>query len=240
MTKIAFATIGESPRDDVVPFLREQLSADVEIIEDGVLNHLDPSERSSLDAGDDSPHMVTRDRSGDAYRLNYQRTLPKMQSVVDGLVGQGADLVVILCGADWSPVRATVPVINPGRLFPNLVQALGSNLRLGVIKPDERQISRTQKQYRELGLNPVVTAASPYRPERLELAVQAAEELKAQEVDLVWLTCVGMGEDMREAVRSVLPKPTILARSILARVIDELLTGHRRAPEMAVAASRPG
>ncbi|MEX2534486.1 MAG: AroM family protein [Trueperaceae bacterium] len=223
--RLAFATIGEAPRDDLVPFLREQLPPQIEIFEDGVLNHLSPEERLALDAGDDTLHMVTRDREGNAYRLSYQRTLPQMQSVVDGLVERGADLVVILCGADWTPVKAKVPVVNPGRLFPNVIGALGGNLKLGVIKPDAGQIPHTEKQYRdELGLDPVVVAASPYTSDRLELAEQAARQLADAGVDMVWMTCVGMGEEMRSAVRRVLPVPTVLARSLLAKVIDELLT----------------
>jgi len=146
-----------------------------------------------------------------------------MQRVVDGLVDRGADLVVIICGADWSPIRAGVPVVNPGRLFPNLVQALGTGLRLGVIKPDKGQIPHTITHYTSLGLDPVVTAASPYAANRLDRARQAAEALRAESVDLIWMTCVGMDEEMREAVHDVLPRPTILARSILARVIDELI-----------------
>ncbi|HEX7002962.1 MAG TPA: AroM family protein [Trueperaceae bacterium] len=227
--KLAFATIGEAPRDDLVPFLREQIPPDIEVLEDGVLNHLSQEERLQLDVGDDSLHMVTRDRDGNSYRLNYQRTLPQMQRVVDGLVDKGADLVVILCGADWTPVKARVPIVNPGRLFPNLIQALGSNVKLGIIKPDSGQIPHTERQYRdELGLDSAVVAASPYVPERLDLARQAARELSTQGVELVWMTCVGMGEEMRSAVRSVLPVPTILARSILAKVINELLTDKAR------------
>jgi protein AroM len=234
--KLAFATIGEAPRDDLVPYLRSQLPPETEVIENGVLNELATNDRKALDAGDDSLHMVTRDRDGNSYRLSYERTLPHMQRVVDGLTEQGAELVVILCGADWTPIRSKVPVVNPGRLFPNLIQALGSNLKLGVVKPDAGQIPHTEKHYRSLGLDPVVTAASPYRADRIELAVRAAEELKSHGADLVWLTCVGMDEEFRNAVRSVLPKPTILARSILARVIDELLTDRKPAAQQGVKA----
>ena len=221
--KLAFATIGEAPRDDLVPYLREQLDPSIEITEDGVLNHLGEDDRLALDAQDDSLHMVTRARDGSAYRLSYQRTLPHMQRVVDGLTEKGADLVVILCGADWSPVTASVPVVNPGRLFPNLIQALGQNLRLGVIKPDAKQIPYTERQFEELGIDVMVTAASPYVPERLDLARDAATYLAEEGVDMVWMTCVGMPESMRSAVQDVLPKPIILARSILARVIGEML-----------------
>lgn len=221
--KLAFATIGEAPRDDLVPYLRSKLPASLEIEEDGVLNHLDEAQRQALNADDDSLHMVTRARDGRAYKLAYERTLPEMQKVVDGLVARGADLVVILCGADWSPVTASVPVVNPGKLFPNLVQALGTGLKLGVIKPDEGQIPHTIQHYTSIGLDPVVTAASPYEPDRLDRARRAAELLRDQGAELIWMTCVGMDEDMRDAVHEVLPRPTILARSVLARIIAELV-----------------
>ncbi len=221
--KLAFATIGEAPRDDVVPYLRERLGPSLEIVEDGVLNHLSESDRRTLDTQDGSLHMITRDREGRAYRVNYEHTIPHMQRVVDGLVDQGADLVVILCGADWSAVRADAPIVNPGRVFPNLVQALSQNLRLGVIKPDEKQIPHTEKKWADLGIDAVVTAASPYVPERLDLAREAARKLADAEVDLVWMTCIGMPESMREAVNEVLPKPTLLARSVIASVTGELI-----------------
>lgn len=221
--KLAFATIGEAPRDDLVPYLRSKLPPDIEVEEDGVLNHLDEAQRQALNADDDSLHMVTRARDGRAYKLAYDRTVPEMQKVVDGLVARGADLVVILCGADWSPVTASVPVVNPGKLFPNLVQALGTGLKLGVIKPDEGQIPHTIQHYTSIGLDPIVTAASPYEADRLDRARRAAELLRDQGAELIWMTCVGMDEDMRDAVHEVLPRPTILARSVLARIIAELV-----------------
>ena len=238
--KLAFATIGEAPRDDLVPYLRSKLPPELEVEEDGVLNHLDAAGRRELDAHDDTLHMVTRDGEGNAYRLNYQRTLPHMQYVVDGLVDRGADLVVILCGADWSPVKAPVPVVNPGVLFPNLVQALGKGLKLGVIKPDEGQIPHTQKHYVSIGLDPVVTAASPYGSDRLELARRAAETLRKEGAEMLWMTCVGMDEDMRDAVHEILPVPTILARSVLARAIAELVGDLPSTGRRADASARKG
>jgi hypothetical protein len=37
------------------------------------------------------------------------------------------------------------------------------------------------------------------------------------------MTCVGMGEEMRAAVRQELGVPVVLARSLLARLIAELV-----------------
>jgi len=224
MTTIGFATIGQTPRDDLVPYLLERLPQDVRAIQGGVLDGLNGEEIAALDRGDEGLHMVTKLRDGGSARLAYSEALPRMQRVVDELVEGGAELIVIVCGADWSAIRAPVPVVNPGRLFPGIVRALAGSSRLGVIRPDAGQVEGTLRQYRdEFGLDVAVTHAFPYDDKALDAARRAAGELAAQEADLVWMTCVGMGEEMRQAVREVQGKPVILARSILARVIAELV-----------------
>jgi len=223
MPTIGFATIGQTPRDDLVPYLVEHLARPVDVLQGGVLDDLEPAEMAALDRGGEGLHMVTRLRDGRSARLAYDLAVPRMQRVVDGLVEQGADLVVILCGADWSAVRAKVPVVNPGKLFPNVIQALAAGSRLGVVKPSAGQIEHTVRQYEGLGLDVAVTSAFPYDAGANEAARTAARELRAQGAEMVWMTCVGMGEEMREVVRSELDVPIVLARSLLARTIDELI-----------------
>ena len=224
MTTIGFATIGQTPREDLVPYLVERLTKDVHVLEGGILDGLTKSEMAELDDGTEGLHMVTRLKDGGSARLSYAKAVPRMQKVVDELVADGAKLVVVLCGADWSAVKAPVPLVNPGKLFPNLVQALAGGSKLGIIKPSAGQVEHTVSQYRDrLGLDVVVTSAFPYDECARQAAHRAALELKAEDVDMVWMTCVGMDEGMREVVQDELQKPTILARSILARVIDELV-----------------
>ena len=61
----------------------------------------------------------------------------------------------------------------------------------------------------------IVTSASPYTGEqRLDDVRRAAERLASARVDLVWMTCVGMDEAMREVVCEVTGRPVVLARSM--------------------------
>lgn len=223
MPTIGFATIGQTPRDDLVPYLVGQLARGVDVLQGGVLDDLTPSEMAVLDRGDQGLHMVTRLRDGGSARLSFGLAVPRMQRVVDDLVANGADMVVILCGADWSQVRAKVPVVNPGKLFPNVIQALAAGSRLGVVKPSAGQVEHAIRQYQSLGLDVAVTSAFPYDAGAIDAARDAARELRDRNAEMVWMTCVGMGEEMREAVRGELDVPIVLARSLLARVIDELV-----------------
>ena len=223
MTTIGFATIGQSPRDDLVPYLVDRLGTPVRVLERGVMDGMDAGQLAALDRGDDGLHMVTKLRDGGSARIAYELAVPRMQAEVDALLEDGADLVVILCGADWSALTATVPIVNPGKLFPNVVQALAAGSKLGVVKPAAHQIAPTEAQYKGLGLDAVVTSAFPYDEAADDAARTAGRQLSEAGAELVWMTCVGMNESMRDALRESLDVPVILARSLLARVMGELV-----------------
>ncbi|HUZ01800.1 MAG TPA: AroM family protein, partial [Thermomicrobiaceae bacterium] len=162
MTTIGFATIAESPRDDVVPYMRDYLPEGIGIVERGCLDGRGPAEIAALGPEPGEVGIVARLKSGGSTLLSHRKLLPLMQRQVDALtVEEGADLVVILCGADWSDVRSERLVVNPGRLFPATISALAYGRKLGVIKPSAGQIERERERYAALGIEAVVTAAEP-------------------------------------------------------------------------------
>lgn len=224
MTTIGFATIGQTPRSDLVPYLVERLGRPVKVIEKGVMDDLSGAEIASLDRGDEGLHMVTKLRDGGSARISYELAVPRMQQKVNDLVDEGADLVVILCGADWSALSAPVPIVNPGKLFPNVIEALSAGSRLGVVKPAAHQVATTENQFQKLGVDAVVTSAFPYDDAADDAARTAGKLLAAGGANMVWMTCVGMNESMRTALRQELDVPIVLARSLLARVISELIS----------------
>lgn len=222
---IGMATIAQSPRDDVVPAMRRYLPDDIRIPERGCLDGLTREEIAALGPADGEVGIVARLKDGGSTLLSHRKILPRMQRCVDELIGdESADLVVILCGADWSEIKAERLVVNPGRLFPGVIGALGHGRRLGIIKPSLGQVAPEKARYQAMGIDAVVTAASPYAgEERLALARQAAEELRAADCDLVWMTCIGMDAAMRDVVAEVTGKPVVLAHALLARVVSELV-----------------
>ncbi len=231
MPTIGFATIAEAPRDDVIPAMRDILPADVRIVERGNLNGLTREEIGALAPEPGEVGIVARLRSGSETLLSHQKILPRMQRLVDELVEEeGADLVVILCGADWSAIRSPKLIVNPGKVFPAVIAALAHGRALGIIKPSAGQVAQETNRYRQLGIAATVTSASPYVGEaRLDLARQAAEQIRDAGCDLVWMTCIGMDDEMREIVAAVTGKPVILARSLLARIVGELVTSRQPA-----------
>ena len=231
MHVIGFATIAESPRDDVVPTMRAYLPVDTRVAERGCLDGLSREEIALLSPNAGEIGIVARLKAGGSTLLSHAKILPRMQRCVDELIhDEGADAVVILCGADWSAIRADRLVVNPGRLFPAVVGSLAHGRRLGIVKPSPGQVEAERARYRAMGIDAVVTAASPYAgEERLALAASAAQELRGAGCDLIWMTCIGMDTAMRDVVAEVSGKPVILAQALLARVVAELVPSRQAA-----------
>lgn len=224
MQTLAMITVGHSPRNDLVPHMAAVFSRKVDIWQGGVLDGLGGEAIADLWPDPGEVGIVARLRDGSNTMLSHRKILPRVQALVDDAVARGASPIVILCGADWSALRSPTLIVNPGRVFPAIVSALASGWRLGVIKPSAGQIEQARRQFADRGIEAAVTAASPYTGvQRLHDARIAAEHLHRAAVDLVWMSCVGMDEAMRAVVRDVTGKPVILARTLLARVIDELL-----------------
>jgi len=228
MATIGMVTVGQAPRDDLVPAMEAMFSRPARVLQAGALDGLGADEIRRLGPGPGETGIAARLLDGSETLLSHAKIFPRVQQCVDRLRADGAEFLVILCGADWSAIRSDVLVVNPGRVFPAIVSALATGRRLGVIKPSGGQIEAATRQFAERGVEAVVTAASPYTGEqRLEDVRRAAERLKAAGVSLVWMTCVGMDEPMRDVVSAVVGVPVLLARSVLARVIDELLAAGR-------------
>ncbi len=226
MECIGMITVGQSPRDDLVPFMTPLFGQPVRVLQGGGLDGLSSAEIAGFGPAPGEVGIVARLRDGSNTLLSHAKILPRVQAVVDRLQDEGAELLVIMCGADWSAIRSKVLVVNPGKVFPAIVSALAGNRKLGVIKPSPGQLEQAKRQFADRGVQAHVTAASPYTgAERLVDVRRAAEELVQAEVDLVWMSCVGMDEAMRDVVCEVTRKPVILARTILARVISELIAG---------------
>lgn len=228
MQSIAMITVGQAPRDDLVPHMEAVFSRQVDIWQAGVLDGLSGEAMAELWPDPGEVGIVARLLDGSNTLLSHRKILPRVQALVDQAVARRASPIVILCGADWSALRSPTLIVNPGKVFPAIVSALASGWRLGVIKPSAGQIEQARRQFADRGIDAVVTAASPYTGEQRLRDVQvAAEQLRDAGVDLVWMSCVGMDEAMRSIVCEVTGKPVILARTILARVIDEFLAAER-------------
>jgi len=225
VSTIGFAGIGQTPDDDVVSAICAFLPDRLSVVEAGCLDGMSRSEIDALGPGAREVGIATDLKDGTSILLSHKKILPQMQACVDALSNEHyADIIVILCGADWSSITSPTLLVNPGRVFPSVISALSYGRKLGVMKPSPGQIQKEYARYKDLGIDVHVTAASPFSGSaRFDLAQHAATEIRDANCDLVWMTCVAMDREMKEIVANVTGKPVILANELLAKIISATL-----------------
>jgi protein AroM len=227
---VGAVTVGQSPRDDVLPEIMEMLPPGTRVIERGALDDVEGSELDQLRRGvltrlapaQDADVLVTRLRDGQEVTVGQSALLPLLQLAVDGVVQRGADLVAMLCTGSLPGLRCARPVLMPGPLVRQLVLSVARGARLGVIVPAADQVLAAEADWAAASDTLHVRAASPYGS--METLASAAKELAGWHPDLVVLDCLGFSRAMQNLVRESAGVPVILPRTTLAGAIAALCT----------------
>ena len=220
LVRIGAVTIGQSPRDDVVPDLSSHFGSGVEIVQRGALDDL------SLDfirsRGPVSPEttLVSRMRDGTEVQVDKGFVVPRLQAAVRALE-DNVRLILVLCSASFDDLDSKVPLLRPSFALDNIVNRSRVH-RLGVLTPSLEQIPAQRVRWQGLAEEEVViVAASPYvDPRALD---DATTELAHNEVDLVVLDCIGYTEAMRERIDRSLTVPVVSALGALVSTTAEML-----------------
>ena len=228
MVKIGMITIGQSPRNDILSVMKRYLPSDAQVVECGALDGLDRDEILDLAPDDGDPILVTTLRDGTEVTVTHSKVVPLMKQAVDHLLKDDIQLVVVLCTGGFEELRSDrVFVVDAGSLLHFVIRSFANGIRLGIVRPSPDQVSEwSNGAHNPWGANDVVvTSASPYTDAMKRVCdwERAAQELSEKRVDLVFLTCMGMNEDMKQVFRRVTKKPVVLASSVVARMVDELL-----------------
>jgi len=218
--KVAMITIGQSPRKDMIPEIKEILG-DVEIVEIGCLDELTKEQINNLRPKGEEPVLVTLLRDGTSVKVSKEKMVDLLHQTIKKVESQGGvDIITILCTGDMPDFDSDKLIIEPGKLIHGVVrQILMKNKKLGVIIPSAEQVEQSKEKWGDI--DTIVTYASPYG--QLERIEKAARILKEKNVDLIILDCMGFTKDMKRKVQKITGKPVILARTLTARVLKELV-----------------
>lgn len=223
-TMVGMITIGQSPREDIVPEIKQLAGIEIEISECGALDGLSLSEIEKLAPQQGEYMLVTRLRDGTQVRLARSKIIEKMQKCIDSLVGRGADLIVILCSREWPKFRSQKLVIEPSEPFYGFTLGLmNTGDKLGIMLPAEEQIEDVRKKWNTKKVNLCPAVASPYGSVAKDEIARVAKSLKKSGVDLVAMDCLGYTMGMKRIVQQITGKPVVLVRSVIADIIRELV-----------------
>ena len=217
--RIAFVTIGQAPRIDLVPEILERLDGKVETQEFGALDDLSREEIAAMHPPAGETSLCTRLRDGSEVVIGKRHTQARLQELIDRLDGQGFDAITLLCTGYFPELHSQRTLfVEAQRVVDATVDALSLGCRnLGIMVPLERQIAESHVKSTD---ERRITGSyySPYAEDRLE---HAARELK--DCDLIVMHCMGYSEAMRARAAEVVDKPILLARRIVTGAVQQLL-----------------
>lgn len=221
--KLGAITIGQSPRLDVIPEMIPYLGDEVEVIEAGALDGLTYEEIQEFVPEEGDYVLVSKLKDGRSVRFAERYILPRLQACIDKLETEGADVILFICTGVFPDIfKSNKPVLYPQKILHGVTPKLIGRGKLAVITPDESQIEQSKNKWSETGADVVVVCGSPYKEE--EELLRAINELnQISDIDIIVLDCIGYNQKMKDIVAEGTNKPVVLARTIVARVLGEIL-----------------
>lgn len=217
-SRLAFVTIGQTPRVDIVPEMLAEIGGDVEAVEFGVLDGLTSSQREAFAAAPGDASFATRLNDGTEFTCSKARIEDRLNELLHEIDGQGFDAIVLLCtGTRIDPLERTL-VVEAQRIVDSTVEALAASCRnLGVILPLERQVAEFADRH-VFSFAPKLVSASPYAGDRIG---ERAAQLKGCELTI--MHCMGYTAAMLDEAKGAIGGPVLLSRRLVANVVRQLV-----------------
>jgi len=218
--RIAFVTIGQSPRDDVMPDIVAECRTAFDATEVGVLDDLDEAGIAAFAPRPSDPVLVSRLRTGRGVLLGKPAVEERLRGIFARLDAQGFDLIVLLCTGTFGHFDLKTRFLEPQLVVDNFMPGLAYGAKtLGALLPEPGQAA----DFIDLpGVKTVTASASPYALDPFPALQQAGASLAS--ADMIMMHCIGYTEAMRQAVMRAAGRPVLLSRRLVAHAIDLLLT----------------
>jgi protein AroM len=216
--RIAFVTLGQSPRVDLVPEILSSLDSPVQPLEYGLLDDVNAKELRAAEPRPGEPAFLTRLRDGNHVELSVEWTHERFRDVYDRIKQRGSDLVVLTlasCGQDFRPDGAT---IQSDKVVERAIDALSNaDLHLGIVVPLDGLI----RDHQMLGGPWERTSVAAARPGDFDALSRAVSEMT--DCDILVLHSMGYTNADRDEVRRLAQKPVIMNRRLVANAIKRAL-----------------
>lgn len=221
--RVGTVTIGQTPRVDVTPDLMKILGPEVELVEAGALDGLSSEQIAAMAPRPGDYVLVTRMADGTSVKICERAVTPLLRQKIAAHFAAGIPAVLLLCTGEFPDFPTGGLLLRPQKILFNMVQAVvPAGAKLGVFMPSPDQLEQSSRRWSHITPQNRSIGASPYvRAE--ETIPAAAEELARWGADALVMDCMGYTLAMKEQVRRITGKPVILARSIAARVLSELV-----------------
>jgi len=222
MKKIGMLTIGQSPRDDLIPGLMEILGEGYEVVEAGALDDVTLDEVKQIPLIKEDYILVSRMRDGTEIKITKKYILPMLQRRLDEIEAQGVRLTVVMCTGKFPQFKSKGLVVTPMEILQGVLKGCLKEGRLGVVYPTVEQVEKGYGDWGRPGVEVYADTVSPYEAGDLEAL---AARLTEQDLDVVLLNCFGFPSEVKQMIAERTGVPVIQANAVIARVLKELVSG---------------
>ncbi|HJB55990.1 MAG TPA: AroM family protein [Candidatus Flavonifractor intestinipullorum] len=219
---LAAITIGQAPRTDVTADILPMLPPHVTLREYGALDEL--TWEQVMDAFHPAPGeqvLVSRMRDGRQVRMTEGYVLPRLQAKIRQAEEEGADAILLLCTGSFPAFPHRVLLLEPQEMLHAVVAKLAGGQKVGLLVPMPDQVEQAYRFWGEHGVDVTVACASPYLD--FEGVRRAAQQFRGQDLAFVCTDCMGYTVAMKRAIQQETGLPVILPRTLVVRVLGELL-----------------
>jgi protein AroM len=219
---VALITIGQSPRTDVTSDVADILGPDIEILECGALDNLSLEEIHKLEPTEGEELLVSRLRDGTEVRLAHERIIELVNRCVADSE-KSTNVLILICTGEFPDAESNKLLITPSKVLFNIAKSLISQGKIGVLIPDLDQMSFVEKKWEREGISVVIESFSPYSKVSDEQIRRVANRFSEEKVSFIVLDCIGYSSALSRKLKELTGIPVILPRSMVARVVRELL-----------------
>jgi protein AroM len=220
LPRIAFVTIGQTPRVDLVPELLTLIDREVQAVEWGALDGITADEIAGATPGPGDGALVTRLSDGTEAVVAKDWMGKRLSRLLRDLDAEHYEAVVLLCTGHFPGLRpGRHRLIEAQELVDTRVRELASvseGRAVGIVVP----LARQEAEFHELGLEvrAVFAHADPYARAPFE---SAARQLA--DCDSSVLHCIGYDSAMQTRLSDLTGRPVLLSRAIVAEAVRELI-----------------
>ena len=219
--KLGIITIGQSPRLDITRDLIPMLSDDFSIIEKGALDDFTYEQvMQNFAPSDEDLVLVSRMRDGRQAKFAEKYIIDLVQKAIEDVEEQGCEVVALMCTGEFPELKTKSILLRPQEIVYDLLKCIAKDKKLGIVAPDESQIDQTYETWRGVAKELSIVSASPYLDN--VAFEESVDNLLQENVDLIYLNCMGYSAAMKKAVENLTGKSIILPRTLIARIIKEL------------------
>ena len=219
MKKIGMLTIGQTPRDDLIPGLLEILGDGFEVVEAGALDNVSLEEVKQISLLKEDYILVSRMRDGTEVKITKKYILPMMQKRLEEIEAQGVRLTVVMCTGKFPQFKSIGLVITPMEILQGVLKGCLKEGKLGVIYPTVEQVEKGYTDWGRPGVEVYADTVSPYKEGDVDAM---ADRLAEQGLDVVLLNCFGFPSSVKQTIAERTGVPVIQANALVARVLKEL------------------